>query len=285
MGQGPTVRSLGYRQPGATTRLVTWLADPMTLLIDTRDTPRSPIPGWNDDELRKKYGKQYHPAGAYLGNENHHKRGAPIAIRNPVVGIATLIRYLREGYSLVLLCGCREYERCHRKVIVDLLTAADPTITALPEEVGGEQDTIPCLSVQQPWAHLIVHGFKDVENRDWEPSAIGPLLIHAGKRVDPAWFCDRSDEHPGAIDAAGPAYDYGLLGRIPAHRDEYPTGCIVGIVDLVDVVEESKSDWFVGRYGLVLKNARAFAEPIPYRGALKLFPVPRSVIEPALARC
>jgi hypothetical protein len=27
-----------------------------------------------------------------------------------------------------------------------------------------------CLSVWQPWAHLIVRGVKDVENRTWAPA-------------------------------------------------------------------------------------------------------------------
>lgn len=37
-----------------------------------------------------------------------------------------------------------------------------------------------CLSVRQPWAHLILNGPKDVENRIWAPAYRGPLLIHAG---------------------------------------------------------------------------------------------------------
>lgn len=35
------------------------------------------------------------------------------------------------------------------------------------------------LSVRQPFAHLIVAGVKDVENRDWPTSYRGTLLIHA----------------------------------------------------------------------------------------------------------
>ena len=40
------------------------------------------------------------------------------------------------------------------------------------------------LSVRQPWAWLIVYGGKDIENRSWRTPYRGPLLIHAGKRID-----------------------------------------------------------------------------------------------------
>jgi hypothetical protein len=57
-------------------------------------------------------------------------------------------------------------------------------------------------------------------------------------------------------------------------------GAIVGVADLVDVVEESDDPWFCGTLRVrVLDNAQAFDEPIPYRGALKLFSVPRSVVQ------
>ena len=35
------------------------------------------------------------------------------------------------------------------------------------------------LSIQQPWAWLIVNDHKDIENRDWRTHYRGPVLIHA----------------------------------------------------------------------------------------------------------
>ncbi len=35
------------------------------------------------------------------------------------------------------------------------------------------------LSLRQPWAWLIVNGYKDIENRSWRTNHRGPLLIHA----------------------------------------------------------------------------------------------------------
>jgi hypothetical protein len=38
------------------------------------------------------------------------------------------------------------------------------------------------LAVMQPWATLIVHGFKSCETRSWITQHRGPLLIQASRR-------------------------------------------------------------------------------------------------------
>ena len=40
------------------------------------------------------------------------------------------------------------------------------------------------ISVRQPWAYLIVAGYKPVENRTWNTSYRGPLLIHASQAME-----------------------------------------------------------------------------------------------------
>ena len=40
------------------------------------------------------------------------------------------------------------------------------------------------LSIQQPWAFLIVNGLKDIENRDWSTTFRGLIYVHAGKTLD-----------------------------------------------------------------------------------------------------
>ena len=40
------------------------------------------------------------------------------------------------------------------------------------------------LSIMQPWAWLIVNGHKAIENRTWRCHVRGPILIHAGKKLD-----------------------------------------------------------------------------------------------------
>ena len=44
--------------------------------------------------------------------------------------------------------------------------------------------TVSCLSVRQPWAWLIVHGYKDIENRTWPTRHRGDTVIHAGLVFD-----------------------------------------------------------------------------------------------------
>ena len=35
------------------------------------------------------------------------------------------------------------------------------------------------LSIKQPWASLIAHGIKDIENRTWKTNFRGRIYIHA----------------------------------------------------------------------------------------------------------
>jgi hypothetical protein len=58
--------------------------------------------------------------------------------------------------------------------------------------------------------------------------------------------------------------------ELPSYED-LPRGVIIGVVDLVDCVTESKSPSFMGDYGFVLKNQRP-VKPIPCAGAQLLEP-------------
>lgn len=126
------------------------------------------------------------------------------------------------------------------------------------------------ISVMQPWAWLIVNGHKDIENRDWRHSRRGPVLIHAGLKVDgPAHQAVLRGDHPASIlddlpDAVRLAYQRDLMaGRI--HK-----GGIVGVATITGCVDTSDSPWFVGRYGYTLADARPLAF-MPLRGRLSFF--------------
>ncbi len=116
------------------------------------------------------------------------------------------------------------------------------------------------LSIRQPWAWLIVNGFKDIENRSWRRDRRGPILIHAGQvlerdAAEALW----AGHHP-------------VTGRrcaINAPRN-FPLGGIVGEAEIMDCVTRHESPWFVGPHGFVLAKAR----PLPFqpcRGALGFF--------------
>ena len=114
------------------------------------------------------------------------------------------------------------------------------------------------FSIQQPFAWLIVNGHKDIENRDWKPTNPGlrfrgPVLIHAGKRMYEGYENAKDWDWPDIE----PPCDFGLGG-------------IVGEAEIVDCVTASRSRWFNGIYGFVIRNARS----LPFRpcvGALGFF--------------
>lgn len=117
----------------------------------------------------------------------------------------------------------------------------------------------PVLSIRQPWAWLIVHGFKDIENRSWWTAFRGTFLVHAGKGMT-----IREYEEARVV-AAGinPSID------VPDPKD-LPRGGIVGEAESVNCVTVSDSPWFFGPHGIVIFNAR----PLPFfpcRGALGFF--------------
>lgn len=118
---------------------------------------------------------------------------------------------------------------------------------------------IPALSIRQPWASLIVEGFKDIENRNWPTRFRGRFWVHAGKSPD-----------IDAMDALG-------AGRHPVTGEPFDPGAlpmafggIIGMAEITDCVSSHPSPWFVGDYGFVISNARAVAFQ-PVRGLLGFF--------------
>ena len=109
------------------------------------------------------------------------------------------------------------------------------------------------LSIMQPWAWLIVNGHKAIENRTWRCHYRGPILIHAGKKVDSDAHDDLTNRiHPVTGERQGfPEAPIGFFER----------GGIVGEAEIVDCIERSDDPWFVGPFGIVLRNAR----PLPFR--------------------
>jgi hypothetical protein len=97
------------------------------------------------------------------------------------------------------------------------------------------------LTVRQPWAWAILHAGKDTENRGWSTRYRGPLVIHSGARLHD---CRK------------------MPGGTPPVPESLVFSAMLGVVDLVDVVERSRSKWFQGPFGWVLRNPRPFCRPI-----------------------
>lgn len=118
------------------------------------------------------------------------------------------------------------------------------------------------LSIRQPWAWLIVHGFKPVENRTWPTKVRGPVAIHAGQQFDQAGLETLL------------AYMPWLRQHLP---QQYDLGGIVGVAELTDCVTQHHSPFFTGPYGHVMSSAR----PVPfirYRGVLGYFDIPDELL-------
>jgi hypothetical protein len=49
------------------------------------------------------------------------------------------------------------------------------------------------LSIRQPWAWLIVKGYKDIENRTWATKLRGRVFVHASKGMTRAEYEDAAD--------------------------------------------------------------------------------------------
>lgn len=118
------------------------------------------------------------------------------------------------------------------------------------------------ISIRQPWAWLIINAGKDIENRCWPTKLRGRVLVHAAKGMTRDEYADVEDflaTHPGSGIQLPPA---SALER----------GGIIGSVEIADCVTESKSPWFFGPYGFVLRNPK----PMPFsplRGQLGFFDV------------
>lgn len=120
------------------------------------------------------------------------------------------------------------------------------------------------LSIRQPWANLIVHGIKDIENRSWRTNYRGRVLVHAPAKADRPDFsiqqafrtdwdirCKCSFLHTDPKE-----YTETILSGIP-------TNAIIGSVEITDCIRDSDSPWAeTDCWNWVLRNPVLFDQPI-----------------------
>ena len=116
------------------------------------------------------------------------------------------------------------------------------------------------ISIRQPWAWLIIHAAKDIENRNWPTRFRGNVLIHAAKGMTRAEYEEAYDFVMCEVDSkiCMPTFD------------SLPRGGIVGRMRISDCVTESPSPWFCGPYGFVIEAATSLPFH-PCKGALGFF--------------
>ena len=105
------------------------------------------------------------------------------------------------------------------------------------------------ITIQQPWASLIMAGIKDVENRSWSTPHRGPLAIHAGKLIDQVGMREHGDRF-----------------------HDYPLGVVLGAVELVDVRRDSSSPWAIkGCWHWMVDRPKPATNLVTARGRLRLW--------------
>ncbi|CAN7361677.1 ASCH domain-containing protein [Acidovorax sp. LjRoot118] len=128
---------------------------------------------------------------------------------------------------------------------------------------------IPALSIRQPWAWLIVNGFKDIENRDWPTNFRGEMLVHASQTMTRRYY-------DGTVEVLQ------MLGLYPPSLPTYESlerGGLVGWTRVVDCVEHHPSPWKMdGGHGFVLRDSRPIPF-VPYKGRLGFFNVPQEALQ------
>ncbi|XP_023282500.1 activating signal cointegrator 1 [Seriola lalandi dorsalis] len=115
---------------------------------------------------------------------------------------------------------------------------------SLAEDKGGEErnrlrlqdkelqemaDGGLCLSMHQPWASLLVKGIKRVEGRTWYTSHRGRLWIAAAAKKPT----------PQEIAEVEAMYRH-IYKREPRFPKDYPTGCLLGCVNMTDCLSQEQ---------------------------------------------
>lgn len=173
--------------------------------------------------------------------------------------------------------------------------------------MGGA--AVKALSLTQPWAQVILHHGKRIENRvKWRGCSYrGPILLHAAQGVGnildfddtvEALLCPPLSIHEDLIEdviAVRATYLDDLVWR---PHPKLPRGGIVGRARIDGVIHSERDmavyeanvpggagqrKWWFGGFALVLADV----EPLPFvpwKGALGLFEVPNEKLRDA-ARC
>lgn len=130
-------------------------------------------------------------------------------------------------------------------------------------------DIIKALSVQQPYAWLLLHG-KDHENRSWYSGHTGLILIHASAKL-----------HPAHKEAA--AFALRQFGITVPPADELELGGIVGVMRVAPMVNRAASIWYAGEWAWPVIESQVLPFT-PCRGALGLWNFKRGDYERLLLK-
>jgi hypothetical protein len=146
------------------------------------------------------------------------------------------------------------------------------------------------LSLQQPWATLLVYGEKHYETRSWKTEYRGELLVHAARKfTDLARAMCEREPFKSALLRCGyksPAdLPRGVVLRKVRLLDCQPTEVVErvlaeGHLSPEEIAKElAFGDYSPGRHAWLQGHPTPLVLSIPFRGALGLFDVPDALLE------
>lgn len=118
------------------------------------------------------------------------------------------------------------------------------------------------LTIKEPWASLIINGYKKYEFRSWKTNYRGKILIHAGLSTDNF-----------------------IMDNISKYNIKLNNGYIVGEIEIVDcILVDNEFDSYlrnidntiygnnhIGLYAWKLDNIKIYENPIMTKGKLGLW--------------
>ena len=131
------------------------------------------------------------------------------------------------------------------------------------QQLAYEHSCTKAITIKQPWAWLIIHGTKDVENRTWYTDYRGPVFIHTSRLFDQDGF------------------HYIRRKRLWTFNngEDFKLGGIIGFVDIIGCTTHYDSEWFEGPFGFVLANPKAVTFT-PCRGQLGIWDINQPDVNP-----
>ena len=172
-----------------------------------------------------------------------------------------------------------EFKEAVEKAIIEKHQKVKKTFDYDQEFFTEKEDMGMCLSMHQPWASLMVHGFKRFEGREWTTKYRGPLWVHA------------TSQKPDlvVIEALEEAYQehYALIGEdLPPFPKRYLTSSVIGRVDLVDVLALDEYNDTVpnvlrekttSAYQFVIRNPQYLELPLRMTGSPNIYKMPKEI--------
>lgn len=119
------------------------------------------------------------------------------------------------------------------------------------------------LTIKEPWATLIIEGYKKYEFRSWKTNYRGKILIHAGMSLEKE-----------------------MAEKFRTYNLEYSKGAIIGEAEITDCIKVSaefnqklrkinpvvyRKSNHVETYAWKLENVKKYDNPISIKGKLGLW--------------